>query len=366
MLEIGFRARTHPEVLPGRGRSDSITALRGIIAVLVLVHHGLPLLNLFNNGPPSPAILTIFGFPDGRIEFFFVVSGYFIARRHVDDIGQPGAIRDFLRRRFHSIYPGYWLILGGLLLLGLSPIGYTHVSYPAARTIVSSVFLVGIDDRDVVLPPSWTLFHEVLFYGVFAAALASRAVAMGLALGWAILILADQAGMTLRGIPHYVIDPVNLLFGMGAGAALWARRRPRVPGRALLAVSIVTAAMLLHQDGPIGEAPGHLLWGLVWMAAITGFVGIEAERRLPVPASLLTLGRASYMIYLMHLPLQSQSFQVVMRLHLDRFLNSTDWLLLSTAIIVGLAIAANILVERPLQSWLRQRRDRKAGLAVPY
>ena len=275
-------------------------------------------------------------------------------------------MQNFLRRRFESIYPVYWLVLGGLLLLGLTPIGYSHNNYPGTATIVSSILLIGADDRNIVVPPTWTLFHEVLFYLVFAVTLISRRAAVAITIGWTGLIVADLLGLRLPYLPPYIIAPVNLLFVMGGAAALWARQHARLRGGALLAGATIVAVILLHNNSAIAEAPRRLLWGLVWTAAITGLVAIEARRRLPVPPVLLTLGNASFMIYLIHIPMQDQLVHLVLHFGMQKFVTPQAWLIMSTLIIIGLGVAANITIEKRLRNWLRERRQRSDVLAAAY
>lgn len=171
------------------------------------------------------------------------------------------------------------------------------------------------------MPTTWTLFHEVLFYLVFAAAMVSRRAAALLAVGWTGLIVANLGGWRLHGLPFYVVDPVNLLFGMGGAAALWAKRGGRIPVRALLAVAAVAAVMMLRWNQQIDVMPSRLLWGLIWTAMVAALVAIEQRRRLPIPRPLLVLGKSSYIIYLIHIPLQNQLFHLARFFEWQRFLS---------------------------------------------
>lgn len=342
------------------GRARSITVVRGLVAVMVMFHHAAPLLPLVDPHYVEPAFGGFFGFSSGRIEFFLVASGFLIGQRHIGDIGHPDRLPGFVTRRLLGIAPLYWLVLGGLLMLGMTSIGYHHVAYPSLATIVSSILLIGPDSHDTVLAVAWTLYHEMLFYAVFACALINRRLGLWVAAGWALLIFGQVAGITVGGLPAYVTDPINLLFFIGFGAAVGFRQARGMPAGWLAALAVVIAAGLLSDTTRSAEPDfsRQWLWGVAWAAAIAALMTWEARRAFAAPRAFCRLGEAAFALYLIHLPLLTQMA------HLGRWLRG-NWagtiaaepvLLLMGSSVIGAALAVHHWIERPMQSWLRTRR----------
>jgi peptidoglycan/LPS O-acetylase OafA/YrhL len=113
----------------------------------------------------SNVFVGLFGWGYAGVFYFFALSGFIIAEVHSRDVGRPARLKHFLWRRFARIYPAYWLVLGGLVALGAVGIG----TLPPLTNLVSSVALIGPDSHATVVAVTWTLYHEIAFYAVFAA-----------------------------------------------------------------------------------------------------------------------------------------------------------------------------------------------------
>ncbi len=344
----------------------SIEAGRGVAAVLVVLYHADRLV-------PNPAYWGARAFHGAfvgghaGVEFFFVLSGFIIAHVHARDIGRRERLGRYLARRFDRVYPLYWLILTvvvGLALVGPSFGSLAHVR-PAA--IVGSYLLAGIASHDGVLTVSWTLFHEILFYAAFAAAIIDRRAGVAVAVAWFGLI-AEAGIIGGGGLPDYVTSPLNLLFGLGvATRTLVGRRDLRRPlGWAAAGIGAAIALGLEEAFAPVlGETARNLLYGLASAVALAGFVAYERRRPLAVPRALSLLGAASYSIYLTHYPALSLVARIAARLGLTAAPPEVGFAILTLAV-VGLGVAMHYAVERPLLERLRNIRSTRADTAALF
>lgn len=347
-----------PAPLGGGGRSDLLKAARGGLAVLVMCYHASASIFAADKYWGTTVFGGVFDAPYGRIEFFFVASGLVIALRHWGELGEPARLRDFAGRRARSIYPLYWIVLAGVLALGLLPWGYAPGTYPPPQQILASVLLLGADSTPTVLAVAWTLYHEMLFYLVMGVAIWSRRAGLLVAMLWLALIAARAAGYSVPGVPPYVSDPINLLFAFGVAAALWLRRGGAVPVAACAAVALLLGGGLLALWGDLAALPeaGHRLgFGLAWALALVAMLGLERRRRVRVPGVLLRLGEASYALYLIHFAALSVLAKLAIRSGFAAAVPPEVAFVTLLAIILASALLFHRWIEVPLQARLRGR-----------
>lgn len=337
---------------------QSIALLRVIVAILVVAHHAIPAIAGLSPAWSGFATGGLFMTPAGRIEFFFVASALLIWLRHHDDLGNSDRLQPFLWRRLSGIYPLYWIVLASLLIFGAT-IGFRSASYPSTTTILAATVLVGGDLHQTPLAVAWTLFHEIMFYAAFACGIFNVRLGLCVAVGWLALVAAQAFGLGLPGVPDYVGSSLNLLFLFGIGGAAWLRSGRSVPVMPLGIAVLAAAAILLWENVQLQTLPMavvSLAWGLLWAVALTVAVAFERRHRIKLPASLLTLSDASFMLYLLHYPLLSQL------VHFMRIFRQ-DWagptspgvvLAMIAGTCIATAVVAHRSIEIPLRSWLRR------------
>jgi peptidoglycan/LPS O-acetylase OafA/YrhL len=214
------------EASPRSPRYESLTAWRGLACLLVVVFHsvcagyGLS----FPDGPGalSPLLEVVKRFWVG-VPLFFVISGYCVTAS-ADAArcrGNPGV--RFFYRRFHRIFPPYWIWLGSMAVgvwvtESLRPgfFGDAHVPNPAgfgAWQWLGNLTLTetwrwhlthGVEST--LLSQSWTLCYEEQFYAVVGLALV-------LCRSWFFAALAAISGVVLAGawlLPEWGFSPAGL------------------------------------------------------------------------------------------------------------------------------------------------------------
>ena len=359
------------DTVPQAGRPlrlTSIEACRGVAATFVLAGHCAHTLGAPANFGVAPFGL-LFQFGRSGADLFFVLSGFLIAFIHWDDIGRPERLGHYAGRRFTRIYPTYWLVL--LLIVPIDIVTHTlYDKYDRPLEIIENLFI--LPQSGPLLDVTWSLRNEILFYSLFGLAIWHRAFGTVAAAVWLALLILGPLVATMIDTPfsNLLTYPMNLEFvaGVGAGWFIRHRRIPR-PGLLLALGIVIYAAFAIAEDLQLLWSNEAQLWypgpswrilivrsvgyGLAGILLIVGLSALEMRGRLRAPAALIRLGDASYMLYLIHVPALLILGSSERHLGLLRFV--PPWLLAGVfiALIVGVALLLNRMVEKPLLRLLR-------------
>jgi peptidoglycan/LPS O-acetylase OafA/YrhL len=301
------------------------------------------------------------------VSFFFVLSGFIITYVHWRHLGKPGNVQPYLARRLSRIYPPVIVIVAMKLLFIVST-GAGNASKDLTSNSVVSSFLL-LPAPVYLIDVLWTLAFEILFYLLFAAAVAfgrkTAAIAGFLWAAWVtvwFLMGYPQEHETFIGT---VSHPYCLLFLMGAGSArilasptmaarwgwLW------IPGIALMAFNIWHFDLLerLLTPGDATNFVSVLCWGTASAFIILSAASLEQRKRLAWPRWLCLLGDASYSIYLVHTSVMMVIAMVLKRLRID----FDVWLIPVLCGVGILSLAASLAfwkwVELPVMAWWKRR-----------
>ena len=343
-------------------------ALRAVAALAVVAGHSTDFLLLANGSIPS-AFRYLHG-PAG-VDIFFVISGFVMVVSSGRLRTRPHPARLFLWRRLIRIVPLYWLLtLAKYLLTWLEPSLSVHGRPRFAELGASLLFLPyrALDGSlHPLIPVGWTLSFELLFYLIFAAALAIRG-GYKYVLAPAILLLAAADLFRGPGWPVWtaLVDPIVLEFLAGAAIAGLAMERA-LPKRVLAMLFVLLGIAILGGTVPSPAAISRpMTWGVGAMLLVLGVVALEDRVGARLPRWLLVLGDASYSIYLV----QSFVFPVLhgallgVAPRLVSLRPAVAGAVMLTGGVVATSLAGVLLyrvVERPLDRWLR----RSAGVAQP-
>ena len=334
----------------------SLQAGRALAALLVMMYHnGLYIFALDKYWGYDPGH-RLFNFAHAGVEFFFVLSGFIILHVHWQDLGLPSRFFSFAKKRFLRIYPMYWLVLALTIPIFFIVPTFGHPYHREAAVILSSVFLVHFDPQmrsDIAV--AWTLYHEILFYAVFALAILNRRIGL-----WALAFWLIVSGATLAlespDFPlTYIASPLHLLFGMGMLACVILRNsRVKMPGLlALLGVGIFIATGLEEDYVELlSDNTRNFLFGAGSAMALTGLVELERQGRLRIAGWLRLMGDASYSIYLTHFMLLSLLAKIFIKLGAREMLPDLLCYALLPLLATLAGIAVHLYIERPLLRWL--------------
>jgi peptidoglycan/LPS O-acetylase OafA/YrhL len=291
-----------PEHPPTKSATSlmGIEALRAAAAMAVVAYHAAEMLGA-RLGGTAPMVLQ-----NGAagVDVFFVVSGFVMVLSAHRLQGCRDAARRFVAARVRRIVPLYWLCTAGKILAVLAAPGLAAtVARPALGVwfCVASLLFLPVHDAAgqfrPVLPVGWTLSFEMMFYGLFALALAARrAPAL-----WVPPVLAMLVAVLPRvgGAAAELGNPIVLEFAFGIGlAVLWMRgwRLPDAIGWPALGV----AAALLVVMPKLALGSRLLSWGIPAAVLLAAVVSLEGRLGPVLPRLVLGLGAASYAIYLTH------------------------------------------------------------------
>jgi exopolysaccharide production protein ExoZ len=349
-----------PPAKPAGPRRDylCVQALRAVAAALVVVHHSISLwLEQVMHTPNAPHWTN----GASGVDIFFVISGFVMTISLPGLAGKPNKAGVFLGRRFTRIVPLYWAALTvQLTQIKLNrAVALDNILTPW-RVAASYLFIPARNGKGEMFPlvtVGWTLNYEVFFYLLFACALAFNisplAFLTPVLTAVALLgLVRTQAWPDCTSLLSPVV--IEFLFGVVLAHMALRRRLPRTATATVLLTGGFIALMLMPE---VPSPWGYLAWGLAATAVVTGAVGLEDAIGHRVPCWLLAAGDASYALYLTHnflLPHVGNLLRVTRITGRPALAAS---ILLSLAVSFPFAILIHRIIERPLMSLFKKRRE---------
>jgi exopolysaccharide production protein ExoZ len=310
---------------------NSIQILRGIAAFGVVLYHAALWIS------PLPR----FDIGAAGVDLFFVISGFIMVYASDRLFGRPGAARHFLVRRMIRIIPLYWGLTTAMVLWhGFPP------------NLLGSYFFIPLN-RGPILTVGWTLNYEMMFYCLFAVAIAlhRRAAVATLSITLVALALIPQAfGIALPMPWKDWTSPLLLefVFGMIVGSAFcdgW-RLRPAISCvMVLLAGTMIAVAQFqgLVDSRVTSDFARPFTWGTGAALIVAALALTDTRREVPLllePA--ITIGDASYALYLCH-PIV---FALMRAAGIPELIEPTNYPYLYAAMFSVSAIIAALIVNR--------------------
>lgn len=335
------------------GRDVLIDALRGLAALAVVLHH-LNAIMFFEPGAGLQAWVRLTAYGYLGVPVFFVVSGYCIG---LTWSRSPG-IADFSRRRFRRIYPAYLASVVLVLLIAVAWKVVTGINdvtiLPQSPGHVTATLLL-LTEPATMLPTVnwvyWSLTNEVFYYlvlGLLLLAPAGQARGGCLLATHASLLLVELTGRNFRGSALFFVDHWDV-FALGICAFLLVQRRPEAKG--FVALSGVHLALQAWQ-GRSG------LYQIVGLATVILVILPQAHRFPAACRPFAAVGRISYSLYLVHVPIGAYVFMRLVGPHLD---GSTLRLAASQSAGLALVLVAATFFHRWFEQPFLTRRRAPAG-----
>ncbi len=298
---------------------------------------------------------------ESGVDIFFVISGFVMA------VTLPGLAKFehkawvFLQRRLVRIVPLYW-IFTTLRLLRLEyapPVGEQSAG-SLWHIIASYLFIPAAGANGSVGPlltVGWTLNYEMLFYLLFALALALEIRPL-------VFLLPTLGALALVGWHDHpswpavttLASPIVLEFLFGVVLAHFALQG-RLPS-ARMGILLFLAGFAAIVMIPPNSLPRSVFWGLPAAAIVTGAVAAEGAVGKGLPRWLLELGNASYAIYLVHLFVVSVCWLALLRLHQTGTVALVEMIVLGVAGSAAAGVVVHRLIELPLMQRMRGKRVR--------
>lgn len=350
----------------------SVQVMRGLAAVAVAIYHTHLVLAQPEFGGVAALGSSVLGSVASRgwlgVNFFFVLSGFIIMFAHVDDVGKPDRLGNYLWKRFSRVYPVYWVFLTLFLVAAYKGIGHPNFSW-STPNILSAYALVELaEPLSLPLQVAWTLFYEVTFYAVFAVLVLNRTAGIVMLAGWMISILVCglvfgyepgrlQMWSDMWGAYFLVGMCVYFLFRNLDGR--WAM--PILAcGLLLLLVmgwKVASGRVSITQKNPLALLMLAFPFALILLGGALG----EQRYKWHPPKFLLNIGDATYSIYLVHSSVISIIALVIARLGAGMLPPLVLFAIMAAAS-VSAGVLAHMYVEKPV---LRALRGLRSARRIP-
>ena len=280
------------------GRLDGLYGLRGIAALCVLYFHATGVLHP-DWGITGKGYLAV--------DFFFMLSGYVMARTYERRFAEGYTARRFLVARYRKLWP--FMALGALLG---APVVWLMLDdhIQALKIVIANVFLVPSIGYNALYPvnnAAWSILVELsanLIHAVILWRLPTRILtAVLLALTPLLCWLAAAYGSLAVGLETSTIGAgmAKGLVSYGIGIVLWRwwRDRPTIrinPALAFAAMPLLILLVPVLQDQAWGYDVAFVLLACPLMLA----GGLACQR---VNGVIRWLGLISFPLYAINLPL---------------------------------------------------------------
>ena len=359
------------------GHISSLTSLRGVAAIVVVMYHLEPRLrDIVGRQAPIPFI------SDGQlmVDFFFILSGFILAHAYAPDRSHAGTwreVRKFFARRFARVYPMHVFIL--LLFLGYEVVdvllhrvvlgqveGVWFEGSTSVESFFTNILLIqvwGIHDTLTWNQPSWSISAELAAYLAFPLLVwvislrSSAAVAIVATLAaFAALVAIQEATGRLTSSNEYAVLNCVAEFTIGLVLYYWVSlgRFGGERGLTFAQLAVVGGIVLVIGSG----APDILVVPLFALLIVVcrgdrGWLG-----RLLSRPSFLWLGGISYSLYISHylfIRLFNAPWESVIPGALpDGSLAQLALVAVEFTLILAFAHISYVLVEDPARRRLRQ------------
>jgi peptidoglycan/LPS O-acetylase OafA/YrhL len=336
---------------------NSIQFLRGFAAFVVVIYHiGGYIKRYF----PVFFLGDFFGFGFAGVDLFFVISGFIIHFTSRNYLGNPSLLGEYLKKRFMRVYPIYWIVMTSLFCLSwlmtiilqkdVFSTGYPHTFSAYLQTYLLTPLHFAVN------PVTWTLSYELFFYLCFSCLIISRrlwvvpATVLLVSL-YNILFLHHEENRYF----NFIFSGYNLEFMFGFLIYQFYEKikfNNWISG-GLIVISLSIIIKFGYQISDYDYLKRVLTFGLPSAFLLIALLNLEANQAINIPKFSITLGDASYVLYLIHFPMLLLMNKIPMIVGLVLTDVETIWYnYFIIIVIVVVSIIIHKLVEKPLSKYL--------------
>lgn len=239
------------------------------------------------------------------IDILFVISGFIIYWTSREKLGK-GTKRAsyFMKRRCIRIFAFYWTLFFILILAGIYPVQLNW-------SFLANVFL--LPGHKSFLEVTWSLSVELYFYSLFAIAILycsqkkARHIAIGCWIGTFLLLGLEYTNYPIKGTPlnFFVGQNIWLILSGVVTSILYEQSQKWTVKRRLhgcLFGILVGLCLFLS----VVDYYSNLSFATVGIGSsllLFGILTLETLKRPQLPLLFIELGNASYVAYLVHIPI---------------------------------------------------------------
>jgi peptidoglycan/LPS O-acetylase OafA/YrhL len=318
-------------------RISELDALRGIgVLLVVLFHYTYRYYEYYGSTIPD------FNFRYGRlgVELFFLISGFVIFMT----VEKTNSAKTFILSRISRLFPGYWFaIIFTFILVAFFGLPGLEVSWKAMLfnlTMTQELF-----DIPNVDPAYWSLFPELVFYGLIALVLVlnKHAYFDYVFSAWMLVVFVNL----FTDIPLAVQELFNLRYGVFFIAGIqfyrWKKARENQTSfsRLQMTLLLLSLGFTWYSYDMVSAFVITSFYGLFFLLIVNRLAFLNVR-------PLLFIGAVSYPFYLVHTCL---GFIVMNELGLALWSEFLIAFSLSLAIATGM----HYFIEKPAMAYLRRK-----------
>jgi peptidoglycan/LPS O-acetylase OafA/YrhL len=353
-------------ILDARDHIEELQSLRGIAALMVAISHMSSIYVL-----PSGLRITIDSVCNAHacVVVFFVLSGYVLTGSLVRRGLSWSSVKAFYVGRLFRLFPALWVAsaISALFLLlypqltirpALSFWFYLFLHpFPSLTQLILAALAI---DKSLIMPV-WTIFIELMGSAIMPIMVAI-ALARARLFSWIVLGMG-LAAYLLAHAPHR-LDSLSYMFDFALGVWLASRRWQFFDGRSLPALLGSVFTLIFFRFAYFAIRNGHptplffgyddpvpmLIEGLAAFFLVGALASEHGRIRALRSRWAISLGNASYSLYLIHFPVAILLAKILSRV----FTNETNAIaatgvLMAAGLAISLGLASSMyrFVELP-------------------
>jgi hypothetical protein len=333
---------------------DQIQVLRGVAAIMVVFHHSIGSIKYYHQF--SNSFIDFIG-SVGKfgVDFFFILSGFIISFSATKKYNIKSALKNYFLNRIFRIYVPYLPI--GILMLLLYKF-LPHFSN-GNRSISTLTSLTLIPEGNPALSVAWTLTFEMFFYVLFCISFISKRAWNYFLILWFFIIfyfsyLHDIPGFLKNPFSRIMLSTYNLEFILGYLLACLVTSKLEIKKSFLwFGFSALITLFIILKFNKISYFYFNLNLIFGCASFIIIYLAILNNKKLNKKSLFMTIGNATYSIYLVHNPLQMIIIRFLPKI--DQLFKTILSLLLVAFVSVVIGYLYSFIFEKKLISIIKEK-----------
>ena len=297
--------------------------------------------------------LPIIGFGIWGVDIFFVISGFIMM--YVTENNQ----KNFLIKRIIRIVPLYWILTLGVFSIAIFYPDLLNNTTANFEHLIKSLFFVPFDKNSSghfpILFLGWTLNFEIIFYILFSISLIfSKKNKLILSSVFIVLFLLFNSFLSDKyfiSASYFDFIFFEFIFGMAA-FVIWKKFKNKIPlnlfNHLIFLLFLFLTTFILNYFYAIRS----ISYGVPAFIILIYFLFFLNDKRFP--KIFVTLGDASYCIYLLH-PYIVQSFYKIFEIGKHGLIIESFFTMIITILVCLISILIYKLIELPINISLRKK-----------
>ena len=297
--------------------------------------------------------LPIIGFGIWGVDIFFVISGFIMMC--VTENNQ----KNFLIKRIIRIVPLYWILTLGVFSIAIFYPDLLNNTTANFEHLIKSLFFIPFDKNGSghfpILFLGWTLNFEIIFYILFSISLIfSKKNKLILSSVFIVLFLLFNSFLSDKyfiSASYFDFIFFEFIFGMAA-FVIWKKFKNKIPLNLFNHLIFLSFLFLTKFILNYFYAIRSISYGVPAFILLIYFLFFLNDKRFP--KIFVTLGDASYCIYLLH-PYIVQSFYKIFEIGKHGLIIESFFTMIITILVCLISILIYKLIELPINISLRKK-----------